>query len=65
MGGRSLLAGGQRAAMGAATWHGEAAVSVVPLLLRRASGRRRATLPGLCRLRQPARVSGPDVAAAP
>ena len=28
------------------------------------SGRRRATLPGLCRLRQPARVSGPDVTAA-
>ena len=58
MGGRSFLAGGQRAAVGPAAWHAEAAVPVVPLLLRRASGRRRATLPGLCRLRQPARVSG-------
>jgi hypothetical protein len=28
------------------------------------SGRRRATLPGLCRTRQPARVSGPDLTAA-
>jgi hypothetical protein len=36
----------------------------VPLLLRRTSGRRRATLPGLCRPRQPTRVSGPDVTAA-
>ena len=33
MGGRSLLAGGQRAAVGPATRHGEAAVLVVPLLL--------------------------------
>jgi hypothetical protein len=56
MGGRSHLPGGQRAAVGPATWYAEAAVSVVPLLLRRASRRRRATLPGLCRLRHPARV---------
>ena len=33
-------------------------------LLRHTSGRRRTTLPGLCRLGQPARVSGPEVAAA-
>ena len=57
MGGRSHLASGQRAAMGAATRYGEAAVPVVPLLLRCTSGRRRATLPGLRRLRQPPRVS--------
>ncbi len=63
MGGRSLLAGGQRAAVGPATRHGEAAVLVVPLLLCRTSGRHRTTLPGLCRLRQPACVSGPDVTA--
>ena len=65
MGGRSLVASGQRAAVGPATWYAEAAVLVVPLLVRRTSGRRRATLPGLCRLRQPARVSGPAVTAAP
>jgi hypothetical protein len=43
-------------------WHGEAPASRLPVLLRRASGRRRATLLGLCRLRQSPRVNGPDVA---
>ena len=38
--------------MGAAARHGEAAVPTVPLLLRRTSGLRGATLPGLCRRRQ-------------
>ena len=58
MGGRSHLAGDERPALGAAARDGEAPVSVVPLLLRRASGCRRAALPGLRQVRQPARFTG-------
>ena len=44
--GRSLVAGDQRRAVGAATWHGETPVPALSLLLRRRSHERRATLPG-------------------
>ena len=66
MGGRSHIAGGQRAALGAAAWHGEEALQPVPLLVCRADhrGGGNLALPGLRRLRQPSRVTAPDVTAA-
>ena len=48
---------GQRAALGAVTRHGQAAVSGVPLLVRRVVRPARVTLPGLCRVRHQAGVS--------
>ena len=55
---------GQRAAVGADARYGEAALPGLPLLVRRVRPAH-ATLPGLCRVRQPARVSVGVVTAAP